>query len=578
VAEQPNQAATKYVIPRATGTHGDVFAAVGLADLLASVADAGTVRIMNTGMGFEVTTSEISSFNGLPAVPGYPFLKTNEKTSVPKGAIEVVDYKIEKAKADRRKKFLQGKTRKSASSEIDQLLEQDKPLPTWRLLQVLNTLQGDETTNRVYAQIMRMKPADFLRAVTCALRSLSAFEPSRLDWSATSVQLFTPNAAKGYSRLKPDSTDRNDKTKEQWTDPFIEWLRYRGYFIAACPFFQGKKAENVRLLCPVPRDIGIDPLRMVAAELRRIGISGGPPKVDSLAALKLAELLIRYSEEYHDADKPAVVRLFGKTPADVISGISVTHYQSLGNAKAVSAISTVALPGWLTLRLPQDASAFLDTLGGHQRVVRSLRDDHSDEIGLLIDYRRFLETRGEYSIRILVEFMSRYGALVLRAREQGRRISQFTANNFERLLMQNAPKLSSVLEDPGFQAVASAIRNATVNAQAHKAMSREYREIRYDLIPELRRKSSLPGNEPLIQTLSDFISKYNIENARRRELGKPAPRNVTTDELHALIRIVESGGAATVGPMLCAYASCRVPREPDLGPEAESETAGTEQE
>ncbi len=578
MAEQLNQAVTKYTIPRATGTHGDVFAAVGLADLLVSIADAGKVRIIDTGLGFEVTTSDMSSLDGLPAVPGYPFLKTNEKTSVPKGAIEVVDYKAERAKADRRKKLLQGKTRKSVGPEIDELLKQDEPRPDWRLLQVLNTLQGDETTNRVYAQILRMKPADFSRAVTDALRSLSVFEPSRLDWAATSVQLFTPNAAKGYSRLKPDSTDRNDKTKEQWTDPFIEWLRYRGYFIVACPFFQGQKAENVRLLCPVPHDIEIAALRQVVSELRQIWIPGGPPKLDSLAALKLAELLIRYSEEFHDADKPAVVRLFGKTPADVISGISVTHYQSLGNAKAVSAISTVALPGWLTLRQPQDASAFLEILDEHQRVVRSLRDDHSDEIGLLIDYRRFLETRGEHSICMLVEFMSRYGALVLRAREQSRKIPQFTTNNFERLLMQNAPRLTSVLEDPGFQAVASAIRNATVNAQAHKAMKREYREIRYDLIPELRRKSSLPGNESLIQALSDFISKYNVENARRRELGKPAPRNVTTDELQALIRIVETGGAATVGPMLCAYASCRVPREPDLGPEAESETAETEQE
>jgi hypothetical protein len=578
VANQANSKVTKYTIARATGTHGDVFAAVGLADLLATITDAGKVRIVDTGVGFEVTTFDVPSLGGIPAVPGYPFLKTSEKVSVPGGAVEVVDYKAEKAKADRRKKLLQGKTRKSTGPELDELLKQDEPRPDWRLLQVLNTLQGDETTNRVYTQILRMKPAEFTRVVTEALRSLSVFEPSRVDWAATSVQLFTPNAAKGYSRLKPDSTDRNDKTKEQWTDPFIEWLRYRGYFIAACPFFQGQKAENVRLLCPIPRDIEIDAFRQVVGALRQIWIPGGPPKLDSLAALKLAELLIRYSEEFHNADKPAVVRMFGKSPADIISGISITHYQSLGNAKAVSAISTVALPGWLTLRQPQDAAAFLDILDEHQRVIRSLRDDHSDEIGLLIDYRRFLENRGEHSLRRLVEFMCRYGALVIRVREQGRRIPQFTTENFERLLMQNAPKLSSILEDPGFQAVASAIRNATVNAQAHKAMNREYREIRYDLIPELRRKSSLPGNEPLIQALSDFISKYNIENARRRELGKPAPRNVTTEELEALVRLIETGGAATVGPMLCAYASCRVPKEPDLGPEAESETAETEQQ
>jgi hypothetical protein len=128
--------------------------------------------------------------------------------------------------------------------------------------------------------------------------------------------------------------------------------------------------------------------------------------------------------------------------------------------------------------------------------------------------------------------------------------------------MQNAPNLSQILSDPGFQAVADAIRRATVSAQAQKAMNRpDYREIRYDLLPELRRRSTLPGNNALVEAVSDFISKYNVENARRRELGKPAPRNITTDEFSALIALIETHHAATVGPMLCAYGSCRVSRD-----------------
>jgi hypothetical protein len=128
--------------------------------------------------------------------------------------------------------------------------------------------------------------------------------------------------------------------------------------------------------------------------------------------------------------------------------------------------------------------------------------------------------------------------------------------------MQNAPRLTPVLNDPGFEAVAAAIRNATVSAQAQKAMNRpDYREIRYDLLPELRRKSSLPGNTPLIQVLSDFISNYNVENARRRELNRLAPRNITTDEFSSLVALIETHRAAVVGPMLCAYGSCRLSRE-----------------
>lgn len=129
--------------------------------------------------------------------------------------------------------------------------------------------------------------------------------------------------------------------------------------------------------------------------------------------------------------------------------------------------------------------------------------------------------------------------------------------------MATAPRLSEVLDNPGFQAVASAVRKATVSAQAMKAMNhKDYREIRYDLLPELRRKCSLPGPKPLIEAISDFISKYNVENARRRESGKSAPRNVTTEEFAEFIALVESPlGASTIGAMLCAYGSCREPRE-----------------
>jgi hypothetical protein len=550
----------RFTIPKTTGTHGDVFAATGLADLL-SDASSEPVRIRDNGLAFEISASLTDS---IPQNPGYPFLKSNDKVRVPAGITDFVDYKAEKAKADRRRKLLEGKNRKSLGPEIEELLKQDELRPDWRLLQVLNVLQGDETTNRTYLQINSMRPAEFSGAVSGALGALAAFQPSGLDWPVSSVQLFSPNSAKGYSRLKPDSIGRNDKTKEGWVDPFVEWLRYRGYFAVACPLFEGPKAENVRLLCPIPADVSFGALKQICAELRKSALLGGAPKLDILATLQLAKLMINHSQEYHDSATAPIegLALTGRTPADVISGISVTQYQSLGNAKAVSSMAVLAIPGWFSLNLSADAISFLAILDEHQRAVRSLNDNHSDEIGLLVLYRRFLEFRGEPAIYILLDFMARYGALLLAKRGQGPRVTQFSTANLGRLIMSNAARLGPVLADDGFQAVATAIRNATVNAQAQKAMNQaNYREIRYELIPELRRKSSLPGNEPLIQTLSDFVSKYNIENARRRELGKFAPRNITTDEFSSLVHLIEQHSAATLGPMLCAYGSCRVQRD-----------------
>jgi hypothetical protein len=159
----------------------------------------------------------------------------------------------------------------------------------------------------------------------------------------------------------------------------------------------------------------------------------------------------------------------------------------------------------------------------------------------------------------LLEFMASYGQLVLCARNQQHKLKQFTTDNFERL-MENNRKLSDILSDPGFKAVAMAIRKATVNAQAQKANKRpDYREIHYDLIPQLKRASALPGNEPLIRELSEFVSSYNIENAKRREHNMFAPPNITTEEFESLIKLIDERRASTVGIMLCAYGACRDP-------------------
>ena len=555
---------TAFLVPSSTGTHGDVLVAAGLADLLGSMPGAGVVRIREAEIGFAVSVPGRVDLDRLPQHPGYPFLRVKPTAAVPRGAVDVVEYQNEKAKADRRKQARSGagkRRRGRVEPQTDQAIQEEAPREDWLLLQVLNSLQGDETSNRVHAAIVGRAPDRWRDEMARSLIAYRGGEPSGLDWKVTTVQLFTPTAAKGYSRLKPDSTDRNDKTKDRWADPLVEWLRYRGYFRVACPFFRGK---DIRLLCPVPRDISVRALESLARELRRGGVSGGPPKLDALAVLRVAELLVRHSEEYHDADLEPWpgLSLAGKTPAAAISGVMVTHYQSLGQSRAVSAMATLALPGWFRIRDRGDADIWLAILDEHQRAVRGLQDDHSDEIGLLLLYRRFLERRERTAAWALVEFMEHYGAFVIRARERQRRVRSFRTDYFRETVKDMDTTLTEILDDIGFRAVAAAVRRATVSAQALKAMKRpDYREIRYDLLPELRRKRSLPGVAPLMEGVADFLASYNAENARRREMGKNAPRNVTTEELSGFARLVEQHGTSLVGALLCAYGSCREPRE-----------------
>jgi hypothetical protein len=561
-------------VPKATGTHSDVLAAVGLADLLASAGNTMNVRLVEHETEFKVLLDrplDAAIAQTIPQAPGYPFLKTNEETSVPTGIADVVNYKEEKAKADRTKEAANAKGKKGAKAldtETQQFIEQETIRDDWRLLQVLNTLQGDETANKVHTAVMTLTREKFRNAVASSLANVIAGRPSGLTWNVNTVQLFTPTSAKGYSRLKPDSTDRNDKTKQKWTDPFWEWMKYRGYFRVACPYFQGQKGEHVRLLCPVPKDISVQALELVSRELRKRGIRGGAPKMDALAALRCAELLIRHSQEYHalDAEPFPGLQLSGKTPEAAISGVLITHYQSLGNAKAVSAMTTIAVPGWFRIQSGMDAQDWLAILDEHQRVIRGLYDDRSDEIALLIAYRRFLEKRGESALWALVQFMERYGAFVMKANglKQGNRIrwvTRFTDQYFRRIVMGMNNQLMDIVKNPGFEAIARAVRQATVTAQNKRARRDKdaWREVRYELLHDIHRTRQVPGNA-FVECVSEFISRYNYENARRREVTKDiqaAPANVSDEEFKSFIGVVDRHGASVVGALLAAYGSCK---------------------
>ncbi len=555
--------------PKATGTHADVLAAVGLAHLLASAAGASAVRIVEEGPRFRIVASgAIDLLEDLAPTPGYPFLQAKTEP-IPAGVQDVVSYQDERKRVDlynQTRKAIREKKANEHDADIAQLLQVNQPRPDWRLLDAVKQLVAHDTWNRAHAAVTALDPAALREEIVQGLAKLNAGMPSGVDWKLSGVQLFNPNSAKGYGALKPTTTKRADPTKEQWTDSLTEWLRYRGYYACACAFFVGRQ---IRLLCPVPADISLAELQAVATALRTAPVYGNAPKLDALAVLHLARILIERSEF---GDQPAGagalfgINLSGGTPARVIAALAITNYQSLGRARAVSELSRLALPDWFEIRSRQDAMDWLEILDEHRRIVGALRDDRSDEIGLLIAYRRFLEQRGRTAADALIDFMGAYGSFLVPARDRDRRrrLPAFTTPHARRVIGGLMADYLEILDAPGFQAVAAAIRRATVSAQAQKAMgSRDYREIRYDLLPEIRRKRALPNPEPLLETLAEFVTSYNAENARRREIGRPAPRNVTTDELREVVALIEERGAPLVGALLAAYGSCREPREPE---------------
>jgi hypothetical protein len=558
-------------VTKSTNTHADVLAAVGLAALLQDLFDESVV-VEDVGASFRVALPEAlpPNLSRLPHSPRYPWIQGRSDAQVPPG-VQAVNMSSE---FERVKRWAENRRRLRAQSQADpallQAVQEDAPLPRWWLLPPLaaTKLKGVQTWNRVAESIAAASAEAFRAGVLKSLRGMAASSRSKLKWSATSNGLFCPVQIKGFNEMKPQGTSRGSMP----VDPFEEWLRYRGYWGCAEVV---SDSDNIRVYVPIPMRLTPRAFDRLALELEKQALPGCGPKSDTLAVIALARLLIERSEEYHASEIepfPGLNLRSGESPASLVSGLYVTHYAKTSRqAYGVRSMTVLALPGWFPIRTNEDAGVWLDVLSEHRRVVMGLRDDRSDEIGLLLNYRRFLERRGDTAIWALIEFMEGYGAFMMRAngsKVSGRRrwTPRFTDEHLRRILMGTGSHLLEVVNDPGFEAVARAVRQATVTSQNKRARQQEvWREIRYDLLHDIHRTRKVPG-DAFAECINEFISRYNYENARRREVTKnpkAAPANLSDEELKSFLALIGRHGAAVVGALLAAYGTCKEKWEPE---------------
>ena len=546
----------RFEVVKRTGTHADVLAAVGAADVLQKL----NPKLTDAGNSYDVRFRDASIYD-LDDGAGFKYLKVDVRTSPEsseedsgEGSESAEKKKPQKTKAappvippewvfdyspQNEKYKRQQAAKKTQDKDIAETMAEDAPDPQFRAYRIVKALQGDSGPNKLIEEFLKHTEEQWKKLVWAGFQGESGF-----PCDAPLVQLFNPQSAKGYALLKPTGTDRNDKTKEKWAEPFVEWLRYRGFFAGCAGWFLGGKGEHVRLYCPIPRDISFETYKGVAAAFRAQSLAGSAPKMDCLGTLRLTRILIERSEP--------IAR-----PARRISGIWVTHYQSLGQAKAVTSIDQLSVPDWFE---NATAEIWLETLNEHDTILRRLDDAISEELMLLKKYRRFLQQQEESALPELVDFLSAYGQHIFRLRGQDKwLLPQFSAERVEAILEGNH-NYKDIIGNPGFQAIANALRSATVSAQVAKRRGeRNYREIQYGALPELRRKLSLSPDD-FMRAVSEFIAGFNAESARRNEMGLSGFR-LSQDEFAAFAELMDRAKSDVVGSLLCAMATCKLGKE-----------------
>lgn len=354
------------------------------------------------------------------------------------------------------------------------------------------------------------------------------------------VQLFDPQAARGYSMLKPLGTSRRDKTKDCWAEPFQQWLRFRGYFQGSAGWFAD---GDLRLYSPVPFDISHERLTKVVDAFREIRMGGAGVKMDCRSVLAFTRLLI---ESCHRK----------RRPREMVSALWSTRYKDMGKAYTVIGTDQFALPDWMDLHTDEHLRLWLTVLEEHETAIRRLTDSHSDECELLRLYRDTFQVDRQESIAALVRFLASYGSLVFRKRSQdGSTLPQFTLDNILPLLGAS-PECQTALETPGFTAVAAAIRSATFGAQGQRYYGNHSpRQVRNGLLASLQRAGQLGATE-LVAAVSEFIRVFNAEGLGRRNAGIRAA-HIATPEMEDFERLVKrSPNTQLLTALLCGIACC----------------------
>jgi len=589
-------------VDKMSGTFADPLLAYGLAVVVRDVLGRARgriqpkVRITDQGYYYRLDCTPALDETRLAVVPP-PYMpavviRTAKNAArlppdLPPQAI--VDYEVER---DKRTEFFNVRQELPAEAKTALARGEDHralvalrglhPHEHWDVFRAINpaALSG---YNKLMTQWWAVQEA--LPRVLTLLRDLFAQTPNDLEaavatWKTldkeygwgiragtTAQQVYNPSQGKGQNRPKADRLVMDNVKDTFW---LTEWLKAVGFYQAALTK-QLRRVKDRKSYVAAPTEIELGESDRIMEAFRGSMARAEPAiRSDVLAALRYTRVLLQFSQQQKGASLKA--RLFQHhRPSRVVSGFHGAFYKNLGNAVATMNLSFIGLPGWIRVEDEADVVSALEILAEHEAIVRQFEESHSDAYDLLLLYRDFVSGN---DLPPFFAFTTAYSSYIIGHRERaGGRARQFREDNLRRLIVSAEPKLSKILDTQGFKNIAYAIRQSTVVAQYRKGQGDRRYDVRYGLGAGLARKANYPNE--FIAALSDFLHKYNAENAQVME-NRPGPyrRSIQTSDIDDIVALVDEYGAPLVCNLLVAYGYARSPREAPL--QDENDTPDTE--
>lgn len=314
------------------------------------------------------------------------------------------------------------------------------------------------------------------------------------------------------------------------------------------------------LYYPLPANISMGRLRSEASTYRQssdtrrlydqYSIERG--KLDALAYLNYYESLVNTLANQAN-------EFFGDEQEERLTGLVGYYYKLNGKSKIPFDETIFALPRWLDLHHPDAA---LDLLQAHKKIVSSIRGPRfeltSDELSLVGAYRQFITTGDSEA---WIDFAIRHHFYRFHKMDDAQFfVPDLSRSVFEETLMAiqtDKKDYRPIIENAGFQAVASAIRACTVTERYYQSVRNQNRsfKVRHGLGDDLLRHAH--DSERFLETLGSFLHDYARESSNVQANTGETRAFVTTDHIAAVIGLVNDYGSRIVAHLLVAvgYAS-----------------------
>jgi len=547
-----------YWIEQKTGTYSDVLETFGLAKLLNLISEKLHRKpkdfiIQDSGAGYYSVAPIIDEkeLGDLKYFQVFKFIKKDSKTKIPESINDWFDYPKQKetrnyyrekeseitndnSLSQDSKKHQIKKLREEQQSEFGGKL--DKEFDVYREIvqnpykAFLNVYENFSKNNKNFVELIK----GMLRYYrTGELPSFKLYVNDKI----TSQQLFAPNQGKGLNRPKANNLSMGN-IQMYWIQ---EAMKITGALeIMTCQYVKVGSSFDLKVYVPDFKNIELNKAIEITTEFKRYLKNNTPVKLDILNILRFIERFIERSENYNERVK------------DTVKGLHAVYQKSLGQNRAVTNIAFYEIPSFIEYTNQEEGYQWLDFLNSQTKIIEGI-EERGDAINGLLNYRNFLSSA---DLNSFFDFMRWYATHLMQALSNNKYVVPFKTNYLNQILFamdnQNL-NLKKIIENPGFQAVAKAIRKSTVSLQYSPPKNRQY-DIRYGMAQQLQNKGK--SKEDLAAFIGDFIGTYNAETARVKEkAGKDAKvrANVKDEELKSFYELVDQYSPKLIASLLASY-------------------------